>query len=247
MVQLFLVIHQAQQTSYSWSFGSSSIPTSTLTSPAQCFTAAGTYQVKVTVTDIHGCNGVGSTLVHALAIPIADFDYGQQPVSVLAPEVQFTNQSTPGLPHYYWNFGDFYGNDTSSLVNPSHIYTDAGTYSVTLTVATITGCSATVVKPIVINEDYALYVPNAFSPNGDGVNDVFKPQGEGFTDYKLYIFDRWGLMVFYSDEINKGWDGKVQGKGSEDAVQQDVYIWKIQLKDFEKKDRTLHGTVTLIK
>jgi gliding motility-associated-like protein len=233
--------------SYNWSFGSSAIPNSNQPSPTQCFSLAGTYQVKVTVTDIHGCNGIGTTLVNALAIPIADFDYGQQPISVLAPEVQFTNQSTPGLPHYYWNFGDIYGNDTSSLINPSHIYTDAGTYSVTLTVATITGCSATVVKPIVINEDYALYVPNAFSPNGDGVNEIFKPVGEGFTNYKLYIFDRWGLMIFYTDDINKGWDGKILGKGSEETVQQDVYVWKIQLKDYSKKDRNLHGTVTLLK
>jgi gliding motility-associated-like protein len=184
--------------------------------------------------------------VHVFAIPIADFDYGEQPVSVLAPEVQFTNQSTPGLPYYYWNFGDIYGHNTSSLINPSHTYNDVGTYYVTLTVSTISGCSATVVKPIVINEDYALYVPNAFSPNSDNKNETFKAVGEGITDYKLYVFDRWGLLLFYSDDINKGWDGTIQGTGG-NVVQEDVYVWKIQATDYRSKHRNLHGTVTLLK
>ena len=231
--------------SYTWSFGNG-IPVSTQPSPTQCFTLAGTYQVKVIVTDIHGCNGAASTPVHVFAIPVADFDYGQQPVSVLAPEVQFTNQSTPGLPYYSWNFGDIYGNDTSSLINPWHTYTDVGTYYVTLTVSTVSGCSAKVVKPIVINEDYALYVPNAFSPNSDDKNETFKAVGEGITEYKLYVFDRWGLLLFYSDDINKGWDGTIQGSGGE-VVQQDVYVWKIQATDFRNKHRNLHGTVTLLK
>ena len=181
------------------------------------------------------------------ALPTADFDYGQQPVSILAPEVQFTNQSTPGLPHYSWNFGDVYGTDTSSLFNPSHTYNNVGTYYVTLTVSTASGCSATVVKPVVINEDYAIYVPNAFSPNGDGVNEIFKAEGEGIKDFKLYIFDRWGLLIFYSDDINKGWDGRVQGTGSVDPVQEDVYVWKIEATDYAKKGHKLHGTVTLLK
>jgi gliding motility-associated-like protein len=162
--------------------------------------------------------------------------------------VQFTNQSTAGLPNHSWNFGDIYGNnshDTSSVNNPTHTYSEVGTYNVTLTVSTVNGCSASVTKPIVINEDYVLYVPNAFTPNSDGKNEIFKAEGEGVKDYKLYIYDRWGLLVFYSDDINKGWDGRPQGGG--EIVQQDTYVWKILATDYMDKLKNLHGTVTLLK
>ena len=239
-------------TAYNWDFGNGSNDSATVSGgtsnivTVSCFTVAGTYHVKLTVIDINTCiNSTVRNLV-ALSHPLADFDYGPQPVSVLTPEVQFTNQSTPGLPYHSWNFGDPYGHDTSTVNNPMHSYTDVGTYMVTLTVSTANGCSATVVKPIIINEDYALYIPNAFSPNGDGKNETFKPVGEGVSNYKFYIFDRWGLLIFYTEDFNQGWDGRYQGKGDQ-ILQQDVYVWKIQLTDFRNKPKTLNGTVTLLK
>jgi gliding motility-associated-like protein len=230
-------------TSYTWNFGGGQ--TSNLPSPTHCFTVSGTSPVSVTIADINGCVNNASTTVHAFSIPMADFDYGPQPVSVLAPLVQFTNESTPGLPHYTWAFGDTAG-VTYSATNPMHTYNNAGTYSVTLTVSSSNGCSATVVKEIIINEDYVIYVPNAFTPNADGMNEVFKPVGEGINDYKLFIFDRWGSLIFFSDDINKGWDGTYQAKGS-NIVMQDVYVWKIELTNFQNVSKNLAGTVTLLK
>ncbi len=228
---------------YSWSFGNGN--SSTQASPTQCYTVGGTFNVVLTITNINGCTNVATTTVTAFNVPIADFDYGPQPVSVLAPEVQFTNESTPGIPNYSWTFGDVY-NNTDSIRNPVHTYNQAGTYSVTLTVSSSNGCSATVTKPIIINEDYAIYVPNAFSPNDDGRNEIFKPVGEGIKDYKLYIFDRWGSLIFYSEDLDKGWDGRYQAKGP-DVVLQDVYVWKIELKNFQNTSKNLTGTVTLLK
>ncbi|HXP51149.1 MAG TPA: PKD domain-containing protein, partial [Bacteroidia bacterium] len=231
--------------SYSWSFGTGQ--TSLLANPTPCYSVAGVFAANLLITDANGCTTTASTPVNALSIPTADFDYGQQPVSILSPEVQFTNQSTYGLPIHNWFFGDVNNtssSDTSSVNNPTHTYLEVGTYNVTLTVSTLNGCSATVTKPVIINEDYALYVPNAFSPNGDGKNEFFKAEGEGVKDYKLFVFDRWGLLLFYSDDINKGWDGKIQGSG--DLVQEDVYVWKIQTTDFTNKSKNLHGTVTLL-
>jgi gliding motility-associated-like protein len=242
--------------SYIWNFSNGQSPfATTLTTPsfsfmtAACFTVSGVFPISLTVTDNQGCVGTASTSVTAFGIPIANFDYGVQPVSILAPEVQFYNQSTPGLPYYNWNFGDIYGataNDTSALINPSHNYSQIGTYSVTLTVSTISGCSAMVTLPIVINEAYSLYVPNAFSPNSDGKNEIFLAEGEGISDFKMYIFDRWGLLLFYSEDINKGWDGTYQAKGTQ-ILQEDIYVWKIQATDYTNTPRNLHGTVTLLK
>jgi gliding motility-associated-like protein len=103
-----------------------------------------------------------------------------------------------------------------------------------------------VTKIIVIGEDYSIYVPNAFSPNSDGTNDSFGAKGEGVKDFKMYIFDRWGNQVFFSDAMDKWWDGRFQSKGT-DIVQEDVYVWKIEVKDFKGAPHLLKGTVTLIK
>jgi gliding motility-associated-like protein len=102
------------------------------------------------------------------------------------------------------------------------------------------------IKYIRIDEDFELFVPNAFSPNGDGVNDIFYAKGEGVRDFKMYIYDRWGNITFTSDDIFKGWDGHLQGKGN-GIVQEDVYTWKIQCKTPKGERKQLSGHVSLIK
>jgi len=126
------------------------------------------------------------------------------------------------------------------------LYSVVDTFFVTLTVSTISGCSATVTKPIIINEYATLYVPNAFSPNGDGKNELFLAEGVGISTFKMYIFDRWGLLLYYSEDITKGWNGTYQAKGTQ-ILQEDVYVWKIEATDFQNTNRNLHGTVTLLK
>ena len=227
---------------YNWNFGNGQ--TSTAQSPSTTYTLAGTSLVTLTITDTNHCVNSATTNVTAFAIPTADFDYGTKPVSVLAPEVQFYNESTPGL-NYNWNFGDTY-NNTDSTTNPNHTYSAAGTYTVTLSVSSANGCKASIENLVVIQDDYVLYVPNAFSPNDDGTNEIFKPVGEGIATYKMFIFDRWGNLIFYSEDMDKGWDGTYQTKGG-DVVQQDVYVWKIQLKNILNVSKDLTGTVTLLK
>ena len=239
--------------SYTWNFNngqalsSSTLnPPSTALTASACYSVSGTFPIKLSVTDINSCINTATSSVLTFSQPFADFDYSPQPVNVLTPEVHFTNESSPGLTHFSWNFGDIYLPDTSSLMNPSHNYTDVGTYNVTLTVSTAKGCSATVVKPVIINEGYALYVPNAFSPNGDNKNEIFEAVGEGIATFKMYIFDRWGLLIFYSEDITKGWDGTYQSKGPQ-ILQQDVYVWKIDGTTFKNEPIHLAGTVTLLK
>ena len=241
--------------SYIWNYGNGQTPVVTNNPSSSSFTgsatytASGTFPVTLAVTDIQGCVNTATTSVTTFAIPVADFDYGQQPVTILDPTVLFYNESTPGLPYYNWNFGDTYStqaNDTSGLVNPSHLYSVVDTFFVTLTVSTISGCSATVTKPIIINEYATLYVPNAFSPNGDGKNELFLAEGVGISTFKMYIFDRWGLLLYYSEDITKGWNGTYQAKGTQ-ILQEDVYVWKIEATDFQNTNRNLHGTVTLLK
>jgi gliding motility-associated-like protein len=207
-----------------------------------------TQNYTVTGTSVNGCINKAFTVVVVYPIPIPDFDYTHQPVSILDPRVYFVNQSNGSIASYNWSFGDIYNNkDTSSSVkNPLYAYSDIGTYDVTLSIVSTSGCSASVVKPVIINPDYTLYVPNAFTPNGDGRDEIFKAEGEGITDFKMYVFDRWGLLLFYTNDINAGWDGHYQGKGP-NILQQDVYVWKIEASDFNNIPKNLHGTVTLLR
>jgi len=239
---------------YIWDFGNGqSQVQQTLAPPsksfitATCFSVAGTYVINLSVTDTNHCINTATTIAVAYPLPTADFDFQPQPITILAPQVQFINQSSGIITNYTWNLGDIYNtNDTSSLINPSHLYSDTGTYMVSLLVTTQKGCSATVTKPLIIKEAYVIYVPNAFTPNGDGENEMFKAVGEGINSFKLYIFDRWGNNLFYSEDINKGWEGNYLGKGNQ-IMQEDVYVWKIDLVDFSNKGHSLHGTVTLLK
>ena len=120
-----------------------------------------------------------------------------------------------------------------------------GTYTVTLTVVDGNGCIGSVSHPVVISPEFTFFIPNAFSPNGDGVNDYFYGKGVGIKKYELYVFDRWGNLIFFADELDKYWDGKAN-HGS-DMAQQDVYVWKVKLTDVFDKKHNYIGTVTIVK
>ncbi len=97
-----------------------------------------------------------------------------------------------------------------------------------------------------IKPAFTFYIPNAFSPNEDGINDHFKGDGIGINEYKMWVFDRWGNMIFYSEKLDHAWDGTFQGK-SDKVVMQDVYVWKVELKDVFSKKHDYHGTVSVVK
>jgi len=135
---------------------------------------------------------------------------------------------------------------TSTLQNPTFLYTEPGTYAVALVVKSDKGCVDTIVRPIVVGEDFGIYVPDAFTPNADGLNDVFQPKGVGIDEenYVMYIFDRWGELIFTSDNFRKGWDGTV--KGSTKAVEDGVYVYKIIVRDLGGTEHVYVGHVTLL-
>jgi gliding motility-associated-like protein len=92
-----------------------------------------------------------------------------------------------------------------------------------------------------------MYVPNAFTPNSDGLNDGFKAVGVGIAQFKLQVFDRWGALVFETDDINNAWDGSINGKGDFESTKQEVYVWKAQVTDVLREKHSMVGHVTLLK
>ena len=109
----------------------------------------------------------------------------------------------------------------------------------------IHGCVDSITECITVNPLFGFYIPNAFTPNGDGINDVFMPKGTYVKDYEMYIFDRWGMKLFHSTDINNGWNGTVDGGTT--IAQEDVYVYMIYVTDSQGNQHKYIGKVTLLK
>jgi gliding motility-associated-like protein len=206
----------------------------------QTFPVQGTYPAILTVTSIDGCTASSGTInavVHPL--PIAQFSTSPSIVNILDPVISFNNSSSIGT--YQWSFGD--GN-TSTMIHPSHTYGDVGSYNVKLIVKTQFGCTDTAYGTIFIYDIFSVYIPNSFTPNGDGINDTWQPIISGAEYYQFLIFDRWGEMLFDSSNLGAPWPGTFKDKD----VQEGVYVWKLIIK--EKSTAKVHnlvGHVTVIR
>ncbi len=205
----------------------------------------GTFVYTLTnVTDGNNCsktlNQTATVVVHEN--PHAIFIINPERTSILEPTITITDASI-ATTSWYWDFGD---KNLSPSPNPKeHTYADTGTYKMKLIVSN-GSCKDSTYEIVRITLPTSLYVPNTFSPNGDGVNDVFKAEGDGITTFEMMIYDRWGQLVFQSTDINKGWDGKVNG-GTEVAAM-DTYVYVINITAFANKHNyTYRGMVNLMK
>ncbi len=229
--------------SYNWNFGDGG--TSTLANPNYCYSSQGDYTVSVTVTSAGGCTSVYSlpNYIHVYPIPVADFSASTTQATMFNSTIYFTDESI-GANSWSWNFGDGM-NGTSSNQNPSYTYPDIGTYTTLLIVSNIYGCLDTASIQISITDEFQFYVPNAFTPNGDGTNNTFQGYGVGIAEYQMEIYDRWGMMIYTTDDYNRPWDGTT--RWSSTIVQQDVYVYKINVLDIFDKKHFYLGSVTVVK
>jgi gliding motility-associated-like protein len=234
-------------TSWSWSFPGSDTPTSSGQNPSNvCYNIPGSYGATLTVINSSGCTQTQTinNMINVYGYPDAQFTFGPQPATLLNPQICFTDTSTDAA-SWQWEFGDPSDPTPGNLQNPCYNYPDTGTYCVELTVTNSYGCQDSIIQCLVISPEFTFWIPNAFTPNSDGINDEFSGAGMFFTDYEMYIFDRWGNLIFYTDDINKRWDGRANhGK---DVAQQDVYVYVVKLKDIFEKEHKYRGHVSLIK
>jgi gliding motility-associated-like protein len=210
------------------------------------------YSISLTVTSDNGCIGKITTddsFITVFPTPVAEFAITSSEGS---SEFTFNDQST-GASSYAWNFGDVFIKDpllnVSIKPNPVHTYENETPYSylVTQWVANKYGCRDSITHSVETIPFWTFYIPNAFTPNSDGHNEGFRGKGVNINSYNLWIFDRWGNRIFYSNDLEENWNGTVQGQNSGETVQQDVYVWKVKFKDVFNKTHERTGTVTVIK
>jgi gliding motility-associated-like protein len=187
-------------------------------------------------------------MIEAFNYPTANFGFSPSVITVLDPTVTFLDSSSTDVTSFEWNFSDTALLGTSNVENPIYVFPDSlpNTFYVQLIVTNANGCTDTAYNSILMNGVFNFYMPNAFTPNGDGNNDFFFPKGEGVdvNNYDMYIFDRWGERIFETTDFIKQWDGTHMNT----PVKGDVYVWKVITKDqYTNKKYTYTGHVTLVR
>lgn len=190
-----------------------------------------TYQVVVT--DVLGCKDTATTTIYFSPLPTVNAGYDK--IINFGEEVVLSPTHSNGV--FSWL-------DDSSLScfkceNPIANPTETTTYTAYLIDSY--GCKVT--DNVTIYVDGTIYVPNAFSPDNDGVNDIFYVKGADITEYELFIFNRWGDLLFKSKDMNEGWDGTFKGE----KCKTDVYVWRLKYSDINTFNKEHFGHVTLLK
>jgi gliding motility-associated-like protein len=206
-----------------------------------CF-SAGTPDIALTV-DANGygdlCPGTYAMVdaIEVLPIPVARFVASPPITTIEAPTVTFMDQST-GATVRNWDFGtgEF---GTETLI--SYTYDSVACYTVHLIVANELGCSDSTSMEVCVEDPFVIWVPNAFTPNSDEINDGFQVVTSVAepTLFEMSIYDRWGAVIFTTSDVREAWKGEGAPLG--------VYVWKVRMKDTAGQDRQATGHVTLVR
>ena len=207
---------------------------------------------SVTISD-GGCSATASASVSSTPVPDAGFTANPKLLTVMEGPVIFNDNSTGNIVNWWWDFGD--GSASGSGTYNTHPYPNVGTYPVTLIVTDNNGCKDTIMDTIKVTDVFSFYIPNAFTPNGDGVNDVFSPKGISVDpdNFNMYIFDRWGNLMYHTsiwyeaEEKCEGWNGTEDNMYGFDRAVIDVYVYKIFAKEISGPMHEYYGKVVLAK
>ena len=227
--------------SWQWDFGNGT--SSSLQNSKACYGAQGLYPTQLTVTTKAGCVN-SATLPGGITVhPNAIANFRVDPASGdLTTVIQFTDQSSH-TDNWSWNFGD---NQQDFSQNPSHLYQDTGVFVVTLIANNQYQCPDTANVTIHVGETPSIFIPNSFTPNGDGLNDIFLAVIHDFEDFEMRIFDRWGQQLFMSNDPAVGWDGTYKGAD----VKMEVYVYMVTARFKHGPDKRLRkytGNVNVIR
>ncbi|MBL7900508.1 MAG: gliding motility-associated C-terminal domain-containing protein [Bacteroidia bacterium] len=215
----------------------------------KCLDVPGSYTLEITSLGKNGCTGVYTYPYPLVVHPNPGTSIFWEPESPTVTDnitLNTTNDVNPVM--YTWLIANqaLSGYDTTNQVTPMVNYDVAGSYPVYVITKTDKDCMDTVSRVIKVRDDYNVYIPNTFTPNNDGLNDVFMVVGTGFKEegFVMEITDRWGTLVYTTNDVTKGWDGTVDGKIGNDGT----YIYKIKAVGANNEGRKEYvGYVNIIK
>lgn len=241
----FAAENLSEEGMYLWNFGDGSF--SNKPTPKHVFAKSGSFEVMLS----HSTPGAGSIRNKAAAdriiiheAPEADFNILRQEYENTVPSVHFENRSLGGQ-SYSWDFGD---GTTSTVAHPDHVYKKAGAHTVTLLVRNANGCEDRMEQVIRIDSDYNLMATRSFSPNGDGVDDLFIPEALKTLGAKFHlsIFEsKTGALVYETNDPQRPWNGRLNNRGEASATGD--YVWMVEMKDGDKLGGTYNGSIQLVR
>jgi len=251
-----LLVDTSMAVTYNWGFENLN---SHLENPTHTYNNAGIYNVSLELTSINGCklDTILNNLVKVYPLPDAVLSSDKQVVSIFNSEVEFTDNSD-GYGYTLsnaWNFGD--STIAEGVNRVIHIYEHPGYFNVTLYVTNQYGCSDSTFTTIRVEQEHTFYMANAFRPN---IDKWYYPKGIGIEtkNYKFTIYNRWGEIIFETSDypegtdkvdrlgdIEGGWNGKFKNTGK--YVQDDVYVWLVEILDVNGYMHEYSGIVNVIR
>ena len=232
---------EGSELSFEWSFGNGAFSTSA--NPKYIYTNSGLYDVSLLIRSAFGCvsqlNEKDLILVHA--VPNGNFSMNFDRVDILKPEV-IVSSYAGNLANVIYEI-----EDVDTLLGPNQVILlpDTGNYLITHIAYNGFGCADTSSRNIKVITGYRFYVPNSFTPNFDGNNDLFQVYGEDIRDFHIRIFNRWGHQVYESYDVESGWDGYV--RLSNDPAPEGAYVYTIEVIDKRAQAYSYSGQLFLIR
>lgn len=262
-------------TSWQWSFPGGIPSSSTAQNPTVCYSDSGSYSATLIIVTSSGCSDTVTIgpIADVYGWPIADFCVAPNPASTTDPVFTFCDLWTSDVSQWTWNFGD---NTTDQVsTDPVHSYSasvnanDFFKFNICVNVQNEHGCWDSICKTVEIMPEFGFYIPNTFTPNNDGINDFFFGKGIGIQEYEIWLFDRWGNLIWNCHQEGKStawdgpgqdgmpayckWDGQVVSGGPDMSgnsgmrTQEDVFVWKVQLTDLYLLRHTYVGHVNVVR
>jgi len=231
-------IATGQNAAYVWDFGDGNSDTSP--NSFNTYPDSGYYNITLSATSTEGCTTVliEENAVRANITPVAGFSQSDEKLSLLDAELELSDQSFHAIT-WDWSFGD---GTLSTDINPVHTYNEPGTYDLRLTV-TNGNCEDTKYGRVKVEPIFTFYIPTAFTPDNNDINESFFGTGEGVQEYNMQIFNRWGEILFESNDPDFHWDGTVKGK----QVEAGVYTYKFFILDLFNYGHQYTGAVHLVR
>jgi len=233
------------QINYNWSFGDGN--TSTQPSPMHTYQNPGVYDVRLIIYTTEGCIDTLEIFLPGYIVvnpsPKAGFMVDKQRVTIYEPVVEVNQFGALPGELYTFSMGDgvYYSNQQKFF----HTYRDTGNFNITQIVTNSYQCTDTMKIVVRVVPVPLIFAPNAFTPNGDGSNDIYIPSVVGAKEYSLQIFNRWGDAVFITENPSEGWNGLRMNKG--DVCQDGVYTFVIYMRDINDEVAEKRGYITLIR